>query len=76
METKTYKRYKDSISIEDLDEYGKTQDYMTRPTEVFSYLGTNLRDELVNDGVIKSVHDKIQLKRSGKSIRNSNMGKI
>ena len=34
-------------------------DYYTSPTEVMSYLGTNLKDRLVSEGILKSVHDNV-----------------
>ena len=55
-----YKEMVKSIFIDrkKLDESSlELYDYYTDPSEFSSYIGTNLKDELVDKGLLKSVHD-------------------
>ncbi len=51
--------------------------YLTSPAEVNAYLGTNFRNDLVNNGVIENFYDKIdeQMIELSPQLKNSNCNK-
>lgn len=53
--------FKDNGINKGIDKINNLSDfeYFTSPTEFMSYAGTNLKDELVDLGLINAVHDKI-----------------
>ena len=47
-------------------------DYVTRPTETWAFLSTNLRQDLKNTGVIADYNEVLTLEKLDKAIKNGN----
>lgn len=71
--TKKDKVLKDLDNQEKLKEIADNEfDYVTRPTETWAFLSTNLRQDLKNTGVIKSYNELLTTEKLEKAIKNGN----
>ena len=69
---------KDDV-LKDLNNPGKLQkigeeefDYVTKPTETWAFLSTNLRQDLKNTGIIKNYNELLTPEKLEKAIKNGN----
>lgn len=53
---------------------GPIYKYLTSPAEINAYIGTNLRDDLLSNGIIKNIYDKIDMGmiEGSPKLKNSN----
>lgn len=71
--TKRDKVLKDLDNPEKLKEIGKDEfDYVTRPTETWAFLSTNLRQDLKNTGIIKNYNELLTSEKLEQAIKNGN----
>jgi len=71
--TKRDKVLKDLDNPEKLKEIGEEEfDYVTRPTETWAFLSTNLRQDLKNTGIIKNYNELLTPEKLEQAIKNGN----
>ena len=71
--TKRDKVLKDLDNPEKLKEIGEEEfDYVTRPTETWAFLSTNLRQDLKNTGIIKEYNELLTPEKLEQAIKNGN----
>ncbi len=71
--TEKDKILKDLDNPENLQEIGKKEfDYVTRPTETWAFLSTNLRQDLKKTGVIKNYNELLTPEKLEQAIKNGN----
>ena len=71
--TKKDKILKDLDNPENLQKIGEKEfDYVTRPTETWAFLSTNLRQDLKNTGIIKNYNELLTPKKLEQAIKNGN----
>ena len=71
--TKKDEVLKDLDNPEKLQKIGEDEfDYVTRPTETWAFLSTNLRQDLKNTGVIKNYNEILTPEKLEKAIKNGN----
>jgi hypothetical protein len=71
--TKKDEVLKDLDNPEKLQEIGENEfDYVTRPTETWAFLSTNLRQDLKNTGVIKNYNEILTSEKLEQAIKNGN----
>lgn len=71
--TKKDKILKDLDNPENLQKIGEEEfDYVTRPTETWAFLSTNLRQDLKNTGVIKNYNELLTPEKLEQAIKNGN----
>lgn len=71
--TKKDKVLKDLDNPEKLQKIGEDEfDYVTRPTETWAFLSTNLRQDLKNTGIIKNYNELLTPEKLEKAIKNGN----
>ncbi len=71
--TKKDKVLKDLDDPEKLKEIGKEEfDYVTRPTETWAFLSTNLRQDLKDTGIIKNYNELLTPEKLEQAIKNGN----
>ena len=71
--TKRDKVLKDLDNPEKLKEISEEEfDYITRPTETWAFLSTNLRQDLKNTGVIKNYNELLTPEKLEQAIKNGN----
>ena len=71
--TKKDKILKDLDDPEKLQKIGEEEfDYVTRPTETWAFLSTNLRQDLKNTGIIKNYNEILTPEKLEKAIKNGN----
>ena len=71
--TKKDKVLKDLDNPEKLKEIADNEfDYVTRPTETWAFLSTNLRQDLKNTGIIKDYNEILTLEKLEQAIKNGN----
>jgi hypothetical protein len=61
---------KETLSIDEATELTHEYEYLTRGTEMSSYLGTNFKDVLVESGKLKSVHDDVTMEMVNWATKN------
>ena len=71
--TKKDEVLKDLDNPEKLQKIGEDEfDYVTRPTETWAFLSTNLRQDLKNTGVIKNYNEILTSEKLEQAIKNGN----
>lgn len=71
--TKKDKILKDLDNPENLQKIGEEEfDYVTRPTETWAFLSTNLRQDLKNTGIIKNYNELLTPEKLEQAIKNGN----
>lgn len=71
--TKKDEILKDLDNPEKLQKIGEEEfDYVTRPTETWAFLSTNLRQDLKNTGIIKNYNEILTPEKLEKAIKNGN----
>jgi len=71
--TKKDEILKDLDNPEKLQKIGEDEfDYVTRPTETWAFLSTNLRQDLKNTGVIKNYNEILTSEKLEQAIKNGN----
>lgn len=71
--TKKDKVLKDLDNPEKLQKIGEDEfDYVTRPTETWAFLSTNLRQDLKNTGIIKNYNELLTPEKLEQAIKNGN----
>jgi hypothetical protein len=71
--TKKDEVLKDLDNPEKLQKIGEDEfDYVTRPTETWAFLSTNLRQDLKNTGVIKNYNEILTPEKLEQAIKNGN----